>query len=111
MVHGDGRATLLVRHESVGRGEIVEVLRRHWPDAQVQGVPGLEPWDRGCRGTRSCEARSGTPSDRRDGPAVLWCLLRSAGNGSRTGTDAGSVLAQYRRCWVALPTDCSECRW
>jgi hypothetical protein len=38
MAHGDGRATLLIRHEGVGRGEIVEVLRRHWPDAQVTEI-------------------------------------------------------------------------
>jgi hypothetical protein len=48
MVHGDGRATLLVRHESVGRGEIVEVLRRHWPDAQVTDIAKVSPvWNLG----------------------------------------------------------------
>jgi hypothetical protein len=38
MAQDDGKAMLLVRHEGVGRGEIVQVLRRHWPDAQVTDI-------------------------------------------------------------------------
>lgn len=48
MAHGDGRAALLIRHEGVGRGQIVEVLRRHWPDAQVTDITTLFPvWNLG----------------------------------------------------------------
>jgi hypothetical protein len=43
MAQGDGKAMLVVRHEGVGRGEMAEVLRRHWPDAQVTGITKASP--------------------------------------------------------------------
>jgi hypothetical protein len=48
MAQNDGKATLLVRHAGVGRGEIVEVLRRQWPDAQVTDIAKASPvWNLG----------------------------------------------------------------
>jgi hypothetical protein len=48
MAQGDGKAMLLVRHSRIGEAEIVEVLRRHWPDAQVTDIATVFPaWNLG----------------------------------------------------------------
>jgi hypothetical protein len=48
MTQGDGKAILLVRHTGIGQAEIVEVLRMHWPDAQVTDITTVFPvWNLG----------------------------------------------------------------
>jgi hypothetical protein len=48
MAKGDGTAMVLIRHQGIDRPEIVEVLRRHWLNAQVTGITKASPvWDFG----------------------------------------------------------------
>ena len=48
MAQSGDHAAVLIRHEGLGRAEVVEVLRRCWPDAAVTDVPTLPPpWDFG----------------------------------------------------------------
>jgi hypothetical protein len=48
MALGSGTAMLLVRHPGIGEAEIVKVLRRHWPDAQVTDITTAFPiWNLG----------------------------------------------------------------
>jgi hypothetical protein len=39
----DGTAVLLVRHPGIGRAEVVEVLRRRWPDVEAGDVAAGAP--------------------------------------------------------------------
>jgi hypothetical protein len=48
MALGGGTAMLLVRHPGICEAQIVKVLRRHWPDAQVTDITTVFPiWNLG----------------------------------------------------------------
>jgi hypothetical protein len=43
MAGDDGKALVLVTHESIDRGEVVDVLRHRWPDVVVKCLEQEEP--------------------------------------------------------------------
>ncbi len=43
MAGGDGAALVLVSHAGVDRGEVLDVLRRRWPDAAVKSLEREQP--------------------------------------------------------------------
>ena len=46
MIGGDRRAMVMVSHEGVGRCEVLDVLRRRWPDVLVKKLGQEEPtWE------------------------------------------------------------------
>ena len=46
MIGGDRRAMVMVSHEGVGRCEVLDVLRRRWPEVLVKKLPQEEPtWE------------------------------------------------------------------
>jgi hypothetical protein len=48
MAQGDDKVMLLIRHAGIGEAEIVELLRMHWPGAQVTDITRVPPvWNLG----------------------------------------------------------------
>jgi hypothetical protein len=43
MVGGDGKALILVEHESVDRREVLMVLRRRWPELVLKNLDNEAP--------------------------------------------------------------------
>ena len=43
MIGGDHRALVLISHEGVERREVMDVLRRRWPDVALKDLENEEP--------------------------------------------------------------------